>query len=93
MNSNLVVMYLNFGAAFAAFAAAYLWHKSATVKVPHKDEPDASGMYPAAIITDDNTDFIETASAQSVWSKRGAYAAAIAAALQGLALLIQSVAA
>ena len=93
MTVNAAIVLLNLGAALSAFIAAVLWHRSATVQVPYKDEPDASGIHSAAIIVGKNTDFIGTAITQSSWSKRAAYAAAIAAALQGLALLLQSVAA
>ena len=93
MTVNAAIVLLNLGAALSAFIAAVLWHRSATVQVPYKDEPDASGIHSAAIIVGKNTDFIGTAITQSSWSKRAAYAAAIAAALQGLALLLQCVAA
>ena len=93
MTASTAVVILNLVAAMAALAAAFLWHKSATVQVLHKDEPDANGIYSAAIIVGDNTDFIGTVVAQSTWSTRGAYAAAIAAAFQGVALLVQSAAA
>lgn len=88
MTANSIVILLNFAAAASALLAALLWHRSGVVQVPHKDEPDASGLYPAAIVVGDNVDFISTAIAQSSWSKRAAYAAAAAAAFQGLALLI-----
>jgi len=90
---NIAIVLLNLGAALSAFIAAILWHRSATVLVPYKDEADANGIHSAAIIVGKNTDFIGTAIAQSLWSKRAAYAAAIAAALQGIALSLQSVAA
>ena len=93
MTINAAVVALNFSAAVGALVAASLWYRSATVKVSHKDEPDASGMYPGAIVVDEDTDFISTAAAQAKWSKYAAAAAAIAAALQGLALLLQSLAA
>ena len=88
-----VVTGLNFLSALAAFAAAFLWHRSATIQIPHKEEADENGMYSAAIVVGNNTDFISTAFAQSTWSRRGAYAAAVAALFQGIALLLQSIAA
>lgn len=91
MTVGPAIVLLNLGAALFALIAACLWYRSATVQVPHNDEPDSSGLYPAAIIVGENTDFIGTAFAQSTWSKRAAFAAAIAAALQSLALLVQSV--
>jgi hypothetical protein len=91
MTIGLICLILNFGAALAALAAAFLWYRSAAVTIPFKDAPDASGMYRAAIVIDGNVDFIDTAQAQTMWSKRAASAAAIAAALQGMALLMQSI--
>ena len=93
MTIGSVVTGLNFLSALAAFAAAFLWHRSATVQIPHKEEADENGMYSAAIVVGDNTDFISTAFAQSTWSRRGAYAAAVAALFPGIALLLQSAAA
>ena len=91
MTSTTAIMLLNFLAALFALAAAYLWHRSATVQVPHEDKPGPGGIYSAAIIVGDNTDFIGTTIAQALWSKRGAYAAAGAALFQGTALLIQAI--
>jgi hypothetical protein len=93
VTANAAIVLLNLGAAPSAFVAAVLWHRSATVQVPYKDEPDASGIHSAAIMVGNNKDVIGTAIVQSSSSKRAAYTAAIAAALQGLALLVQSVAA
>lgn len=90
MKIETAVTAINSFSAIVAFIAAFLWHRSATIQIPNKDEPDESGMYPASIIAGNNIDFIGTAFAQSQWSKRGAHAAALAAFLQGLALLLQS---
>jgi hypothetical protein len=46
-------------------------------------------MFSAAIVVDNN-DFIKTAMSQALWSKRAAYAAALAALFQGVALLASS---
>jgi L-aminopeptidase/D-esterase-like protein len=86
---NIAITIANTLSAVAALTAAFLWHRSATVRVTHKDNPDESGTYPAAIIVDDNVNFINTAMAQAMWSKRGSLAAAIAAALQGIVQLLQ----
>ena len=92
MSFGLLLVALNAVTALAAFVAAALWYRSATVQGPHRDEPDANGIFSAAIIVGENTDFIGTAMAQSLWSKRAAYAAAVAAGAQGLAFLLQAVA-
>jgi hypothetical protein len=80
---------INLVSALAAFAAAHMWYKSAAVNVPHEDKPNPRGVYPAAIVVDEN-DFVATAFAQARWNKRGAFAAAIAALLQGIVLLLPS---
>jgi hypothetical protein len=85
------IVLLNVVAALAALTAALLWHRSATIQVLYRDDPDADGIHSAAIIINDKVDFISTAVAQSTWSKRGAYAAAVAAAFQAAALLVQSI--
>lgn len=86
MNWFIVNTVLNVGSALAAYAAAMLWYKSAVVKVPHSAVLDPDGFSPASISVEGN-DFIATATAQSVWSKRAALVAAVAAFLQGTALL------
>ncbi len=93
MRVDNAVVFLNIIAALCALIAAFLWYKSATVKVPHRGELDESGFNSAVLIINDNTDFIQTVVAQSTWSKRGAAAAALAALFQGTALLVQSIAA
>ena len=84
-----VIIVFNILAAILAFAAAYLWHKSATIKIPFRDGPGAKGIYPSALIIDGNNDFIDTAITQSRWSKWAAYAAGASALFQGVSLLIQ----
>jgi hypothetical protein len=80
---------LNILAAVFAFVAAILWLVSATVQVEHKDKVDAEGWVEASI-TSDGKDVIASAKLQQKWSRRGAYAAAVAAALQGAALVISA---
>jgi len=85
MSGGTTVVLLNVIAALFALIAAFLWYKSATIQVPHQDEPDESGLHSAAIITRGNTDFLQTAVTQSIWSKRAAIAAALAALFQSAA--------
>ena len=89
MTATSITTVCNISSAVFALAAAVLWYRSATVQVPHEEKPDADGMYPAAIVVDDN-DFIKTAMRQALWSKRAAYAAALAALFQGVASLATS---
>lgn len=92
MSITVVVVSLNILAALSALAAACFWYRSATIRLLYEDEPGPNGIYPAAIITSDNTDFFRTDEVRSSQSRRGAYAAAIASSFQFLALLLQSVA-
>ena len=92
MDWSLANVVLNITSAIAAYIAAMLWYKSAVVKVPYKDEPGADGFSQAGIIVDGN-DFIATAIASSTWSKRAAYAAALAAFLQATAMAAAKMAA
>ena len=85
MDWSLANVVLNVTSALAAYVAAMLWYKSAAVKVPYKDEPGADGISQASIVVDSN-DFIATAIASSMWSKRAAYASALAAFLQASAM-------
>lgn len=79
--------WINIASAVLAFVAAGLWVRSATVKVPHKEQPDSSGMFGASISIG-GVDFIATAVAQGEWNKRAAWAAAGAAVAQGAAVLV-----
>lgn len=85
----MTVTQLNLISAAFAFLAAVLWFFSATTQVKHKDKIDYNGFYEAAIESDGN-DVIESAKIQQKWSRRGAYAAAVAALFQGIALVISS---
>lgn len=84
-----MIIVLNILAAVFALAAAYLWYRSATIKATNRDEPNAKGIYPSALLVDRNVDFVDTVAAQSWWSKWAACAAAASALLQGVSLLIQ----
>jgi len=89
MSIEVTIVALNCIAAIAALVGAFFWFRSATLQVAYKNEPDADGFYSAVITTGENTDFINTVIAQSLWSKRGACSCGIAALLQGFALLLQ----
>lgn len=73
---------LNIAAGFAGIIAAILWLKSATVKVPAVDD----GKF--KITEDDGTDVLETAKAQTKWSKYAAICASIAAFSQASVIFI-----
>jgi len=89
MSVDITIIALNFISSIAALLGAFFWFRSATLQVAYKNEPDADGDYSAVITTGENTDFINTVLAQSLWSKRGACSCGIAALLQGFALLLQ----
>lgn len=78
--------------ALAAFAAAGCWWRAATafVPAPHRED-GAVGLTMDGAITflagKERARLFETLQLQSRWNARGAFAAGIAAALQGLALL------
>lgn len=80
---------LNLLSSAFAFLAAVLWFISATVQVTHKDKVGSDGWIEASITSDGN-DIIESGKLQQKWSRRGAYAAAVAALIQGIALVIAS---
>ena len=79
---------LNSMSAVFAFVAAGLWYRSVKVRVPPSNERDEDGMHPFSITMDDGSDFIETAIAQSRWSRYAVIAAAFAAAFQGGAIFL-----
>jgi hypothetical protein len=79
--------YLSIGSAAAAFVSAALWVNAARARVPHEPKPDKDGWFPASISVDDD-DFIETVKKQGEWNRWAAYAAALAAALQGVSILL-----
>ncbi|WP_200232470.1 hypothetical protein [Rubrivivax gelatinosus] len=81
--------HLNYLSAGLAFFAAILWFVSATVQVKAKDKVSADGWIEASLESYGN-DVIESAKLQQKWSRRGAYAAAAAAAIQGFAILVSS---
>lgn len=72
------------GALFALIAAA-LWYKSAMVRVPLK--PGSMG---SADMVVDGSAFVATANTQTAWSRRAAFAAAVAATCQALGLAFET---
>lgn len=78
---------LSVGSAVAAFISAVLWVIAARARVPHDPKPDKDGWFPASISADGD-DFIETVKKQGEWNRWAAYAAAVAAFLQGLSALL-----
>jgi hypothetical protein len=79
--------YLSVGSAVAAFISAVLWVVAAQAREPHDPKPDKDGWFPASISVDGD-DFIETVKKQGEWNRWAAYAAAVAAFLQGLSALL-----
>ncbi len=71
---------LNIIASLSGLIATLLWWKSAAVKVSHR--PGLSA------ITIGDTDIMETARAQSLWSARAAMAATVAAAAQATSVIL-----
>lgn len=80
-------MCLSVGSAVAAFISAVLWVVAARARVPHDPKPDKDGWFPASISVGGD-DFIETVKKQGEWNRWAAYAAAVAAFLQGLSALL-----
>jgi hypothetical protein len=79
--------YLSIGSAASAFFSAALWVIAARSRVLHEPKPDKDGWFPASISVDGD-DFIETVKKQGEWNRWAAYAAALAAALQGCSVLL-----
>ena len=79
--------YLSVGSAVAAFISALLWVIAARARVPHDPKPDKNGWLPASISVDGD-DFIETVKKQGELNRWAAYAAAVAAFLQGLSTML-----
>jgi hypothetical protein len=80
--------WVNILSAICAIAAAFLWIKSARVKV--WADGQMAGQPDNLVILRDGRKFdvTATAQAQSKWSARAAYAAAAAALLQALAICL-----
>ena len=92
----MLISVLNLLSAAAAFVAAYFWHRSTTILAPyepekHKNEPSYGSM-----VLDKNGKLFDgatTAFIQAQANRRGALAAGTAAAIQGVSLLVQAIAA
>jgi hypothetical protein len=80
--------YISIGSAVTAFVSATLWVIAARARVPYDLKPNEDGFYPS-VISDGDDDFIETVKKQGEWNRWAAYSAAIAAALQGISMLLQ----
>lgn len=77
---------LNFASAIAAGIAAALWLKSAVVRVKFDDRPGPDGMTPGGIVDDEDNDLLASQARGNWWSAWAASAAAVAAALQAIAI-------
>jgi hypothetical protein len=78
---------LNGMAALFGFVAAVLWWQSTRVKVPCQTQIPEHGFAEAQIVVD-GADFFASAHRQATWNRRAAIAAAIAAAIQAIALML-----
>ena len=81
---------INWLSAVAALVAAFLWYRSSIVSVPPASPPK-TGWAPAQITVSngvDSEDPFATAKASSKLNARAAIAAAVAAFLQGVAVLL-----
>ena len=77
-----------FNALSAGFAlvAAVMWLLSATLQSKAQEKIGPHGWTEASLVSD-GFDVIESGKVQQKWSRKGAYAAAIAAVFQALAAL------
>ncbi|HQT82433.1 MAG: hypothetical protein B7Z60_09505 [Ferrovum sp. 37-45-19] len=80
--------YISIGSAVTAFVSATLWVIADRARVSYDPKPNEDGFYPSGI-SDGDDDFIETLKKQGEWNRWAAYSAAIAAALQGISMLLQ----
>ncbi len=81
---------INWLSALAALVAAFLWYRASVVSVPPASSP-TTGWAPAQITVSNGTnreDPFATARASSRLNARAAIAAAVAAFLQGVAVLL-----
>jgi hypothetical protein len=92
---GLVVPVLNVVSAISAFVAAYFWYRSTSVMAPY--EPQAHQGEPSygSMVLDVGGKLYDGAGTQALQAqanRRGALFAGIAAAIQGMALLVQGIA-
>jgi hypothetical protein len=78
---------LAIGSGLAAFVSAVLWILAARARAPHKSGLDQDGWQPATISVDGD-DFIATVQRQGELNRWAAYAAALAAFLQGVSVIV-----
>ena len=78
---------LAIGSGLAAFVSAVLWVVAARARVPHKSGLDQDGWKPATISVDGD-DLIATLQRQGELNRWAAYAAAVAAFLQGVLVIV-----
>jgi hypothetical protein len=83
---------LNVLAALCAFAAAVLWYKASTAIVRPTETVDRDGWLSEQITVEHEQtgpfDPFLTGIEQSKWNKWGALAASVAAAIQGIVLML-----
>jgi hypothetical protein len=72
---------LNVVAGISGIVAAILWFKSATVTVAEAESRDE---WDGVVLSRDGVDLVETAVAQSKWSRNAAVAATVAALAQAV---------
>ena len=78
--------HLNLASAVAAGVAAGLWFVSAVVRVKFNVTPGPDGMIDGGIVDDKNNDILASQARGNWWSAWAASAAAVAAALQAIAI-------
>jgi len=81
-----IELYLNWSSALFALIAAFFWFKSSTAKVIFVSQ--SGGGQIAITQGNEKWDLIKTLVKQSVWSKRAAVMASLAAICQSIALTI-----
>jgi hypothetical protein len=81
-----MVRSLNVVSALFALAAAAMWFLSAVAQVKAKDVVGPDGWIESSLTSDGN-DVIESGKAQQKWSRRGAFAASVAAFFQAAAAI------
>ena len=82
----IVLKYLNLSSAIAAGVASVLWFVSAVVRVKFDATPGPDGTVPGAIVDDQDNDILASQARGNWWSAWAASAAAVAAALQAVAI-------
>ena len=81
-----IILYLNWLSALFALIAAFFWHKSSIAKVIYSPQP--GGRQIIVQQGAEKWDLIKTLVIQSIWSRRAAIMASLAAICQSVALAI-----